>query len=80
MEVAVEPCTQYNYVITASRESPYAEDAREGTFTTDCSVPSNTTSTKEKGRYLDDLHKESQESQKLADLYNKYGRARKIFY
>ena len=51
MEVAVEPCTQYNYVITASRESPYAEDAREGTFKTDCRLPSNTTSTKEKERY-----------------------------
>ena len=47
----MEPCTQYNYVITASRESPYAEDAREGTFKTDCRLPSNTTSTKEKERY-----------------------------
>ena len=61
----MEPCTQYNYVITASRESPYAEDAKEGTFKTDCSVPSNTTSAKEKERYnINDIHKESQESQK----------------
>lgn len=36
---AVESCTQYNYVITASRESPYAEDTKQGTFKTECGSP-----------------------------------------
>ena len=47
LDVSVEPCTEYNYVITASRESPYAEDSKQGTFKTEC-VVSSTTSTNKK--------------------------------
>ena len=51
LELTVEPCLEYNYVITASRDSPYAEDSKQGTFKTDCAVSNTTTN---KGAYTYD--------------------------